>query len=176
MNESSPTSPPTRDPAQRDPAQLEQFIAGILKNVPERAAPAVLEARVLQVLAARAARPWWLQGFSRWPWIARSLFLPLSVGFVQLAFVATGRLSVLGTALRHSTIAVSARAEWLSLSQLRQALHSLIQTLVHDVSHGVPTLWFYGGAGAIFALYAALFGLGAAAFRTFIVTSAPIRY
>ena len=34
------------------------------------------------------------------------------------------------------------------------------------ILHSIPPLWFYGGVAAVAAMYVALFGLGAAAYRT----------
>lgn len=155
-----------------DPRQLEHFIAGVTGAQPLRRAPATLEARVLQQLARRAARPWWLQGFSGWPWPARLLFLPLALGFVQLAFVASTRVTLLWQTLQQSAPAVTARSGLQSLGDLARAG----QTVAELVAHGIPGAWIYGAAALALLLYAALFGLGAAAFRTLIVTPASIRY
>ena len=78
-----------------DEQQVERYIGTLLSKQPLRQAPSTLETRVLRELALRASKPWWLQGFSRWPWAARALFLPLGVGLVQLSFVATARLMAL---------------------------------------------------------------------------------
>ena len=155
-----------------DERQLERSIGTLLSKQPLRQAPSTLEARVLRELALRASQPWWLQGFSRWPWAARALFLPLGLGLVQLSFVATGRLSALWPALQSSAPGSTAQSGLQLLSNLSQA----VQTLANMVTRQISPVWIYGGAGLALLLYAALFGLGAAAFRTLLVTSEPVRY
>jgi hypothetical protein len=156
----------------RDERQLEQFIGHVLAQQPQRQAPPMLETRVLRELALRASKPWWLQAFGRWPWAARALFLPLVVGLVQLSFVTTARLTSLWQSLQHSAPASSAQS-------VLQALSNLVQTaqaLGNMVTHAIPQVWIYGGAALALLLYAAMFGLGAAAFRTLVVNSEPVRY
>ena len=155
----------------RDEQQLEQYIGSLLRRQPLRQAPASLESRVLGELALRASKPWWLQGFTRWPWVARLLFLPLGLGLVQLSFLATERLMSLWQALQRSSPGASAESGLQQLSNLSQA----VQTLGNLVTRGIPQVWIYGGAGLALLLYAALFGLGAAAFRTLVATSEPVR-
>ena len=153
--------------------ELEQFIGSVLRQQPLRQAPASLEAAFLRRLAAEAAKPWWLQGFSRWPWIARILFLAMSAGLVQLSYLATARLGSLWQAADHSAPANAARAGLQMLASFGEAL----QTLGAMVTRNISPVWIYGGAGLALLLYAALFGLGAAAFRTLIdVTPEHARY
>jgi hypothetical protein len=156
----------------RDERQLERFIGAVLGQQPLRQAPAALEARVLRELELRAAKPWWRQGFSRWPRAARALFLPLGLGLVQLSFLTTARLISLWQTLQQSAPANTARSGLQTLDGLGQAA----QTLGNLVTREIPQVWVYGGAGLALLLYAAMFGLGAAAFRTLLVTSEPVRY
>jgi len=156
----------------RDERQLEQFIGAVLGQQPLRQAPATLETRVLQELALRSSKPWWLQGFSRWPWAARLLFLPLGLGLVRLSFLTTAGLVSLWQTLQRSSPASSAQAGLQTLGSLGQA----VQMLGNMVTRDIPQVWIYGGAGLALLLYAAMFGLGAAAFRTLVVTSEPVRY
>ena len=157
-----------------DQHDLERFIGTVLRRQPLRRAPASLEARVVQRLALQAARPWWLQGFSRWPWSARVLFLPLGIGFVQLSVLATARLVSFWQTMQQTAPASTARSGLELIANLGQAL----QTLGNMVARDIPAVWIYGGAGLGLFLYAALFGLGAAMFRTLIVdvTPEPARY
>lgn len=152
--------------------QLERFIGSILSKQSLRQAPATLEARVLHALAQQAARPWWLQGFSRWPMLARLAFLPLGFGFVKLSFLSTGQLLSLWQLLQNSAPASTARTGAQTLGNLGQA----VQTLGNLLTRDIPSAWLYGGAGLTLLLYAAAFGIGAAAFRTLIVTPEPVRY
>jgi hypothetical protein len=156
----------------RNEQQLERFIGSVLRSQPLRRAPPTLEARVLRVLAAEAARPWWLQGFTRWPWMARLVFVPLGLGCVQLSLLATARLASLWQALQHTAPASSAWSGLQRLGDLAQA----VQTLGGLLTRGIPAAWIYGGAGLTLLLYAALFGLGAVAFRTLIATPDHLRY
>ena len=156
----------------RDERQLEQYIGAVLGQQPLRQAPPALEARVLRELALRASKPWWLQGFSRWPWAARLLFLPLGLGLVQLSFLTTARLISLWQALQNSAPASTAQSGLQTLGNLSQA----VQTLGNMVIREIPQMWIYGGAGLALLLYAAMFGLGAAAFRALVVTAEPVRY
>src|SRR5476651_573061 len=151
----------------RDERQLERDIGTVLSRQPLRQAPSTLETRVLRELALQASKPWWLQGFSRWPWAARVLFLPLGLGLVQLSLLTTGRLMSLWQTVQTSAPASSAQSGLQLLGNLSQA----VQTLGNMLTHAIPQVWIYGAAGLALLLYAALFGLGAAAFRTLLVTS-----
>jgi hypothetical protein len=154
-----------------DSQQLERFIGRVLGQQPLRQAPSSLELRVMQELALRTSRPWWLQGFGRWPWVARLLFLPLGLGLVQLSFTATSRLSSLWQSLQHSAPVSTAQSGLQLLSNFGQA----VQSLGNVVTHEIPQIWIYGGAAVALLLYAAMFGLGAAAFRTLVVSTEPVR-
>src|SRR5580765_3865165 len=133
----------------RDAQQLEQYIATLLRQQPLRQAPTTLESRVLGELALRASKPWWLQGFTRCPWVARVLFLPLGLGLVQLSFLSTERVMSLWQTLQRSTSAASAESALQRVSNLTQA----VQTLGSMVSREIPQVWIYGGAGLALLLY-----------------------
>lgn len=156
----------------RDERQLEQYIGAVLGGQPLRQAPLSLEARVMRELAWRAARPWWVQGFGRWPWAARVLCVPLGLALVQLSFLMTARLTSLWQSVRTSAPASTAQSGLQLLGKLGQA----VQTLGSLAAHAIPQPWLYAGAGLALLLYAALFGLSAAAFRTLLVTAEPVRY
>jgi len=162
---------PTPNQPPRDERQLEQYINTVLSHQPLRQAPSTLEARVLRELAVQAAKPWWLQGLSRWPWAARLLFVPVLLGLVQLSILTTGRLATLWQSLQTSAPASAAQ----SVLQLLGSFTQAVQTLANMVARQVPPMWIYGGAAAALLLYAALFGLGAAAFRTLIANPEPAR-
>jgi hypothetical protein len=150
-----------------DEPELEQYIGRILRAQPPRPAPAGLEARVLQQLALGAARPWWLQGFSRWPWLARILFVLVSAGLVLLTYFTTDQLGSLSQGLQQTPPANAVRAGAQAFTNFGQSL----QALGEMITRNIPTAWLYGGAGVALLLYAALFGLGAVAFRTLIDTT-----
>lgn len=153
----------------RDELGLEQYIGKLLRAQPLRQAPASLTARIERQLALQGARPWWLQGFSAWPWLARIVFALVSAGLVALAYVTTDRLSWISQALQQSSIAGGARASAQMFANLGHAVQLL--------GSMVPSAWLYGGAAVALFLYTALFGLGAAAFRTlFEPAPEPVRY
>jgi hypothetical protein len=144
-----------RDESER---RLESAIDELLSELPRRKAPSSLEARVLAEISLRAALPWWKRSFAGWPGIARVGFVVLCVGLVGLALAggvwavenlgspALGALSSPGT--RHV----------LALMSVAGDLASLV--------HFVPPQWVYEGLAASVVLYAMLFGLGVAAYRT----------
>ena|ERR1700688_4142095 len=151
---------------------LESFIDATLRKQPLRRAPPGFESRVLQLLAQHSARPWWLQGFNRWPKSAQLLFLPLAVCFVPLLFRAAASLASLLQSPRYAAPlgAVQSAASTLgSLGHAAQAVGNLVM-------REIPTVWIYGGVGLAALLYAALFGLGAAAFRTLVLTPQHAQY
>jgi hypothetical protein len=153
----------------RDEFELEQYIGKLLRAQPLRQAPASLQARIDRQLAFQAARPWWMQGFSAWPWLARILFAIVSAGLVALTYLTTDRLSWISQAFQRSSIANSTRASAQMFANLGDALQTL--------GAMIPSAWLYGGAGVALLLYAALFGVGAAAFRTLLdSTPEPVRY
>jgi len=145
---------------------LEQFIDAVLRRQPLRRAPAGFEARVLQRLVQQAARPWWVQGFSRWPKAAQLLFLPLAVGCVPLLFRAASSLGALLQSARESGPVSAAQ----SAASTVGSLGHTAQTLADVVMREIPSVWIYGGVGLAALLYAALFGLCAAAFRSLVLT------
>jgi hypothetical protein len=94
------------------------------------------------------------------------------MALVPLSFLITSRLLSLWQSVQQSTPANAAQSGWRWLENLGQAL----QALGNVVTREIPQWWVYGGACAALLMYAALFGLGAAAFRTLFVTSEPVRY
>jgi len=157
----NPRKPP------RDERELERYIDQLLRAQPLRQAPASLEARIQQRLAAEAARPWWLQGFSAWPWLARVIFALLSAGLLALTWLTSDRLGGFADSLRQVPLANTGRATAQMIGNLGHAL----QTLGEILTRSVPSTWLYGAAGVTVFLYVALFGLGAAAFRTLLDTT-----
>jgi hypothetical protein len=138
--------------------RMETVIDAALCELPRRPAPAGLEARVLQELSRRAAQPWWRHSFAAWPAIARVGFVLICVMLVGLAFLgglwaleslgspALGLLSMPWA--RHVLTLVDVAGELASLARI------------------VPPSWVYEGLAASVVLYAALFGLGIAGYRT----------
>jgi hypothetical protein len=145
------------DPSETQ-AKTGQDLDALLRALPARRAPASLEARVLRELERRGALPWWRRGFAHWPLAARAAFVVICVaiiGFTLLdgSWAGTGSraLSALGSGsgwTRPAT-ALAWTVDWAAL---------LLQV--------VPPIWLYGAMAAGALLYAALFGLGAAAYRS----------
>ena len=143
----------TRD--QDRQAELERQLARTLQQQPLRRAPGSLEQRVLTQIEASAATARWRRGFAHWPVAARVAFLAASVGVVKLAFVMAMWLSTpLGTP--GFSFNLPSQIAW-------------IQTLlvaIASVARTVPSLWIHAGVFILLAMYAALFGIGASAYRT----------
>jgi hypothetical protein len=153
------------NPSSGEHEKLERLIHQTLRELPSRRAPRSLELRVLAELARRAALPWWRKSFAHWPMAARAAFVVLGAG-IAAAFV---------------FVAVSAQAGFepgvLAAMFIREfawvdAGLSLARSLgdfTGIVFRSIPPLWLYGGLAFVGAMYAALFGLGAAAYRTLYV-------
>ena len=151
---------------QHDADRLERQVHAALRGLPPLRAPSRLESRVLRELARREARPWWRQGFGRWPLAARLLFVPLSAGFIKLAFLSVGALgSAVDTAQRVAGLG-AVENRWQALSDTLQTLRTVGGLVVQNV----PQIWIYGLVGFGLLLYVSLFGIGAAAFRSLVVT------
>jgi hypothetical protein len=123
-----------------------------LRELPPRRAPSTLESRVLRELERRAALPWWRRSFSHWPVPARAVFLAICLALIRLAFVggamAAAGVGSLTWARRFAVLMVSAGNLAASLARI------------------APPAWFYDGIAVCAVLYALLFGLGAAVYRT----------
>lgn len=137
------TPPPEHD--------LEQQIHGLLRDQPLRRAPATLQSRVLDAIAARRAAPWWQRSFLQWPLAARLAFLVASFGAAGLALIGTPHLDTLLPRTR--------------LSILVQLAHTGADT-ARLLLHGIPSVWLEGAAALAAVLYLLTFALGATAYRT----------
>lgn len=151
---------------QQDAERLERQVHAALRSLPPLPAPATLESRVLRELARREARPWWRMGFGRWPPVARFLFVPLSAGFIKLAFLSVGAFGSIVASAQRTTSLGTVENRWQMLSNLFQTL----RTAGALVMQNVPQVWIYGLLGVGLLLYVSLFGIGAAAFRSLVVT------
>jgi hypothetical protein len=131
---------------------LERMLDQTLTALPLRPAPASLEARVLRELQRRAALPWWRRSFAHWPLPARGAFLALCA------------MSI-GLALQGAAAAVDVVH---SFAWARDAGILLISgaNLAASLAHAALPGWLYGAIAVIALLYAFLFGLGAAVYRT----------
>ena len=139
---------------------LERTLGRMLDGLPLRRAPASLEARVFGELARRAALPWWRLSFSHWPLPARAAFLLICAVLIWLA-LHEGAATVAGVRSLHDSGALS--PSWVhEAAVLVATTGSLFAALVR----AVPPAWAYAGIAAGAMLYAMLFGLGAAMYRT----------
>jgi hypothetical protein len=123
-----------------------------LHELPLRHAPPTLESRLLSELARRLVLPWWRQNFAHWPRYARTLFFAVCGALNAVAF-AGGAWIVAG---------IGSAQAWRQVSAVVATTAALSASMVR----AIPPAWFYGGASVAIVLYALLFALGAAAYRT----------
>jgi hypothetical protein len=142
--------------------RLERRIDALLRELPDVAAPASLEARVLARLAAQHALPWYRQGFASWPLAARILFVPVAAAAAWLALLLFARVAS-GFAGAPQLIAVPRAASGL------QALRGAATSIGELVTRSVHVEWLYGGAIAAAVLYLMFFALSAIAVRTLVL-------
>jgi hypothetical protein len=145
-----------------NPDELEKFIHRTLRSLPDRHAPATLEARVRAALESRAATPWWHQSWSYWPFWARAVFLLVCGGLA-------GLLVYLGVAVRTNVGALPLNTTFASVLHLFQSIVGLGRVLAEClavIGRNIPSVWLYGIVLFVGGLYAMLFGLGTAAYRT----------
>lgn len=150
-----------------DENKLERLVHQALHDLPPRPAPSTLETRVQAAIARRAARPWWLKGFAHWPMAARAAFAVVCLGLVAGVVIGIGRVA----ARLDFTPLKAVFAPEIHVAATLAHFASTIITLLGDVIAAIPPLWLYGAAATIAALYVALFGLGAAAYRTLYASS-----
>jgi hypothetical protein len=135
--------------------ELERQLTRTLRDQPPRRAPSTLERRVLAQIEADAVASSWHRGFAHWPMTARLVFLAASVGVVKLALmIATWIASPFDSPA--VSVDLPSQVAWL-------------QTLLVAVGHvvrTVPSLWVHAGLAVLALMYAALFGIGATAYRT----------
>ena len=141
---------------------LERLAERALRDLPLRRAPSSLEARVQAELARRHALPWWRKSYSYWPAPARIAFTVVAIamvggGLLGLLWVQAG---IDGTAIR------TAFAPQIEGWHAFQSFCFAAVNLVSAILGSMPTLWLYTGIATVVSLYVALFGLGAAAYRT----------
>jgi hypothetical protein len=131
---------------------LERLFDRTLHGLPLRRAPLTLESRVIRELERRAALPWWRRSFAHWPLLARAGFLVICAALIRLAFLG-GATAVSGVR---------------SLSWVREVggLTASAANLLAVLARIQPPTWAYAGMAVCAVLYAVLFGLGAAVYRT----------
>jgi len=145
-----------------NPEQLEKMVHAALRTLPDRHAPASLEARVLAAVEARAAIPWWHKSWSYWPQWVRAVFLVFCAGLAGL-LVYTGVYIQTGFDAAQTS---GTLAPMLAFANRVLGIGRGLADFVMLVARHVPSLWIYGAIAFVAGLYAMLLGLGAAAYRT----------
>jgi hypothetical protein len=147
--------------------KAERLLHELVRGLPLRRAPAALESRVCRELQRRAARPWWFRGFSQWPVGARTSFVAICSTIIGLS-VGDGAWTMLARTLSN---AAAAPLSWThsTVAVLRPAC-----AVAASLMRIIPATWIYGGLAAGVALYLALFGLSAAAYRALYLQPSPV--
>ena len=146
----------------KDHDPFEPLIARTLRDQPLLRAPESLERRVLAQIERRAALPWWQRNFVRWPRLAQAGFVLASAAAAKGAMDA----SVWAVDRVRGMQVPGAIAEPVSALHTATTTVSSVSEAVSAVFHGIPAYWIYAVALGAVALYSALIGLGAVAYRT----------
>jgi hypothetical protein len=147
--------------------EMEARVGQALRTLPERRAPATLESRVLDALARRVPLPWWRRSFGEWPAAARVAFGVTSAVLVVL--------TVLAAAAANANLGALSASRALSMPVLHDASVFFVITRTLNVSLAsiLSSSWVLGCLIASAALYAALFGLAIAGYRTLYLNADP---
>ena len=140
--------------------KLERALTQALEGLPLRRAPSTLELRVVDELERRAALPWWRVSFTHWPAAPRVAFVAVCIALVA-ATILGGVFAFAGD--RSFDQAAALVLSWVQPFLAVMSSAGGVATLLVRV---IPPLWLYGGLALGIVLYVALFGLGAAAYRT----------
>jgi hypothetical protein len=147
--------------------EMEARLGQALRMLPERRAPSTLESRVLDALALRTPLPWWRRSFGEWPAAARIAFGVTSAVLVVL--------TVLAAAAANANLGLLGASHALSTPVLHDAsvLFVIMRTLSVSLTSILSSSWVLGCLIASAALYAALFGLAIAGYRTLYLNADP---
>ena len=135
--------------------EIERQVTRALRDQPSRRAPRTLERRVLAQIGSGATAIGWRRGFAHWPVAARVVFLAASVGVVKLGLMLAMWLA---TPFDSPALPFHLPSQVAWLETLLVATASVVRT--------VPSLWIHAGIAILAVMYAALFGIGATAYRT----------
>lgn len=140
---------------------LEAALHRELRQLPPLRAPETLAPRVMAVLRARAARPWWQLPWLMWPraWQTASVVVAAAV----LALAIWAERLLWDRAAGGSVGEVSSWQSYASFSALWDTGSTLAGTLGTWVGAS-PWIWA-GAVGAVAALYLFCVGLGTMCFR-----------
>ena len=145
-----------------DNEKLEKLIHRTLRSLPDRRAPASLEARVLAEIQRRAALPWWRKAYADWPALVRAGFFAASA--VAAALVVLGLIAVgQNAAVLRLAGQVAGQFAWIASAQ---DIAGSLAASFGAVFRAIPPIWLYGTIAAIVALYATLAAVGAATYQT----------
>lgn len=149
-------------PSPQNNDRLERAIHRTLRELPARPAPRSLEQRVLAEIARRAALPWWRKSFVHWPVPARAGFIVVLIGTVKIALMG----AVWVTAGFDGAQFREAFATQFTWMENGFAVVHAIRDFFDIIFRNIPPLWIYAGLAFLATMYATLFGLGAAAYKT----------
>jgi hypothetical protein len=122
---------------------------------------------VLDALARRVPLPWWRRSFGEWPAAARVVFGVTSTVLVVL--------TVLAAAAANANLGSLGASHALSTPVLHDAsvFFVITRTLNVSLTSLLSSSWVLGCLIASAALYAALFGLAIAGYRTLYLNADP---
>jgi hypothetical protein len=140
--------------------KLERAVSDALRGLPLLRAPGTLAGRVLNELQRRAALPWWRVSFAHWPAAPRVAFVVICAALVA-ATILGGVSALVGVRSLNEVAALV--LSWLHPLLAVMSSAGGVAALLMRI---IPPLWLYGGMTLGIMLYVALFGLGAAAYRT----------
>ncbi len=142
---------------------LEHEVSSALRGFPLRRAPSSLESRVIAEIGRRAALPWWRRSFAHWPGPARVGFA-VSSGLLVAALLAAAWPWAPGAAWVGA--GTRAAGSWLPWASSTLTLIDVTRELGSALVRVVPLDWLHAAMATGALLYAALFALGAVAYRT----------
>ena len=138
---------------------LEAWTQRELRKLPDLSAPATLGPRVLSVLRARAAQPWWQQAWWHWP---RTPKWALVVCALALAALFNGSASMLGD--HAASYAGQALDQFSPVSRLRDHLAPLVNS-ADLLWSSILEPWLLFVLAALAGLYLACLGVGTMLFQ-----------
>lgn len=141
---------------------FEPLIDRALRDLPLQSAPTDLQAKVFAEIRRRAALPWWRRPFVQWPMSIRMVFLALCLGLANSSIALLRWLSTEPRSAELSDV-LSRPVTWLERCD---GLMFGTQDFLALLLRHLPTPLLYGALFTVALLYVALFGIGAAAYRT----------
>ena len=144
------------------PEQLEQFVHRALRALPPRRAPHSLESRVLAAIEHQAAVAWYHKSWAYWPAAVKAAFLAVGTGVSGAAITAF----YLFSQGADPGVLTDAAGERFAGAAALIHVFRWMASYTSESFASIPPLWLSGGLAFIAAMYAAFFGLGAAAYRT----------